>query len=59
MINIPVGIQTFDFDCGAKALQLVMAYYGVEKREDALIRDLKSDKDGTSIENMVGVAKDN
>lgn len=59
MISIPFGIQTFDFDCGAKALQLVMAYYGVEKREDALIKDLKSDKDGTSIKNMVGVAKEN
>jgi len=59
MINIPSGIQTFDFDCGAKALQLIMAYYGIEKREDELISDLKSDKDGTSIENMISVATDN
>jgi hypothetical protein len=29
MIDLPSGVQTFDFDCGAKALQLVMAYYGV------------------------------
>jgi ABC-type bacteriocin/lantibiotic exporter with double-glycine peptidase domain len=59
MINIPSGVQAFDFDCGVKALQLVMAYYGIEIREDELIRDLKSDNDGTSVENMVGVAKEN
>lgn len=59
MINIPAGIQMFDFDCGAKALQLIMAYYGVEKREDTLIEALKSDNDGTSIENMVRVAEEN
>ncbi len=57
MINIPGGIQAFDFDCGVKALQLVMAYYGVEVREDVLIDELKSDNNGTSIENMIGVAK--
>ncbi len=57
MINIPMGIQTFDFDCGVKALQLVMAYYGIEVREDILINKLKSDNNGTSVENMIGVAK--
>jgi predicted double-glycine peptidase len=34
MIELPSGRQTFDFDCGAKALQLVMAYYGVDVREE-------------------------
>lgn len=57
MINIPTGIQTFDFDCGVKALQLVMAYYGVEVREDVLIGELEADNDGTSVANMIGVAK--
>ena len=37
MINLPIGRQTFDFDCGAKALQIVMAYYGVDIREDKLM----------------------
>ncbi len=31
---IPSGRQTFDYDCGTKALQMVMAYYGVDARED-------------------------
>lgn len=59
MINIPSGVQAFDFDCGVKALQLVMAYYGIEIREDELISELKSDNDGTSVENMIGIAKKN
>jgi len=57
MINIPSGVQTFDFDCGVKALQLVMAYYGIEVRADLLIDELKSDNDGTSVENMISVAE--
>jgi predicted double-glycine peptidase len=56
MIDLPSGRQTFDFDCGAKALQLVMAYYGVELREDELMRDLRCDTDGASVERMILVA---
>jgi predicted double-glycine peptidase len=41
MIDLPGGRQTFDFDCGAKALQLVMAYYGLDVREDELMEELK------------------
>lgn len=41
IIDLPGGRQTFDFDCGAKALQLVMAYYGVDVREDVLLGELK------------------
>ena len=43
IINMPGGVQTYDFDCGAKALQIVMAYYGVEIRESKLIKELKTD----------------
>lgn len=57
IIDMPGGIQTFDFDCGAKALQLVMSYYGVEIREDKLIKELKTDKNGTSVKNMTAVAE--
>jgi predicted double-glycine peptidase len=59
MINLRIGRQTFDFDCGAKALQLVMEYYGVEMREDELIKELKTSKDGTSYINMITVAEKN
>ncbi len=57
MIDLRIGRQTFDFDCGAKALQMVMEYYGVEKREDILIKELGTDTRGTSVESMISVAE--
>ena len=57
MIDLPIGRQTFDFDCGAKALQVVMAYYGIAVREDELIGELKCDADGVPVQNMVSVAE--
>ena len=57
VIDLPIGRQTFDFDCGAKALQLVMAYYGIDIREDELMKELKTDRDGTPVKNMISVAE--
>jgi len=59
MINLRIGRQTFDFDCGPKALQMIMEYYGVEIREDILIKELGTDKDGTSVDSMISVAEKN
>lgn len=58
MIELHNLRQTYDFDCGAKALQGVLAFYGVEEREDVLLADLSSDPThGTSLENMTRVAR--
>ena len=57
MIDIPGGRQTFDFDCGAKALQLVMAYYGIDIREDELIKELEIDRYGVPMKNMISAAE--
>jgi ABC-type bacteriocin/lantibiotic exporter with double-glycine peptidase domain len=57
VIDLPTGRQTFDFDCGAKALQIVMAYYGVDVREDELLQELQCDQHGTPLENMIYVAE--
>jgi predicted double-glycine peptidase len=57
MIELHIGRQTFDFDCGAKALQTVMAYYGVDVREDELIKELKTTLEGTRSVNVRLVAK--
>jgi predicted double-glycine peptidase len=56
LINLPAGRQTFDFDCGPKALQLVLAYYGLDIREDKLIKELETDHEGTSVENIITYA---
>ena len=47
MIDLHIGRQTYDFDCGAKALQTVMAYYGVDVREDELMETLGTGTQGT------------
>jgi predicted double-glycine peptidase len=57
MINLHITRQTFDFDCGVKALQTVMAYYGVYIREDKLIRELGADGDGVRVERMISTAR--
>jgi uncharacterized protein len=57
MINLRNVKQTFDFDCGPKALQTVMEYYGVEIREDELLQALGTSKDGTSYRNMAAFAE--
>ncbi len=58
MIDLHIGRQTFDFDCGAKALQTVLAYYGVDVREDELMAALGTGKEGTSVSGMIKVAQD-
>jgi predicted double-glycine peptidase len=57
MIQLHIGRQTFDFDCGAKALQTVMAYYGVEAREDELMKAIGTGREGTPVSGMIAVAE--
>lgn len=57
MINLHITRQTYDFDCGVKALQNVMAYYGVYLREDKLIRETGADKNGTPVDKMKSIAE--
>jgi predicted double-glycine peptidase len=58
ILNVPITRQTFDYDCGAKALQTLLAYYGVDIREDSLLKELNVSKiDGSSIESIVKFVK--
>lgn len=57
MIELPTGRQTFDFDCGAKALQIVMAYYGIDIPEGELMKELKIDANGVPVQNMIAVSQ--
>jgi ABC-type bacteriocin/lantibiotic exporter with double-glycine peptidase domain len=56
LLDLNIGRQTFDCDCGAKALQLVMAYYGVDIRLGELLEKLGTDEMGTSVQKMIDVA---
>lgn len=49
--------QTFDFDCGAKALQTMFAFYGDNIREDGLLKELGTTKDGTKVRSLMKAAK--
>jgi len=57
ILNFPSGRQTFGYDCGAKALQLVLAYYGIDVREDKLLEELQCTEIGVLVKNMVEVAR--
>ena len=57
IIDLPGGRQSYDFDCGPKALQLVMGYYNVDVPYSKLMKELKSDRDGTPVKNMIAVAE--
>ncbi len=52
-LEFPKLRQTYEWDCGAKALQAVLTYYGVEIREELLMKYAKTNsKEGTSIPKM-------
>jgi len=38
-------------------LQIVMAYYGIDVRENELMEELKCDSDGVPVRNMISVAE--
>ena len=57
IIDLPTGRQAFDFDCGAKSLQIVMAYFGLDVSEGELLEELKCSSEGCSIKNMIRFAR--
>ena len=59
LLNIPDVRQSTAYSCGAAALQAVLSYYGIDKRERALMDMLRTTEEaGTSPENIVRVAAD-
>lgn len=58
LLKFPELRQTYEWDCWAKALQAVLTYYGIEIREELLIRYAKTNsKEGTSTRNMINTLK--
>lgn len=57
-LEFPELRQTYEWDCGAKSLQAVLKYYGVEISEELLIRYAKTNsREGTSIKKIQDVLK--
>lgn len=57
LIDLHIGRQTYDYDCGAQALQSLMHYYGTEIRGDALMEALGTSEEGTPPQALVRVAE--
>ena len=56
--NYPDEVQSYDWDCGASAVQSVMAYYGNNITEEALIKSLGTNPDeGTSPAHIIDFFK--
>jgi len=61
-LDFPELRQTYNFDCGVTAMQQVLIYYGVEKREDELINLLSAKRTdiiehGTKLSKMIEIAE--
>jgi len=57
IIHLPQLRQTYGFDCGAKALQTVLVYFGIEVREDEVMKFANTSEDGTPVRGIVETAK--
>jgi len=54
LLKFPQVGQTYEYDCGPKALQAVLIYYGIEVREELLFKYTKtSAKYGTTINGIL------
>ncbi len=57
-IDFPSLRQTFEYDCGAKAMHACLSYYGVNTNEYDILRIARtSARTGTSLHGMLAVAK--
>lgn len=58
--NFPEVRQTYEYDCGAKALQAVLQYYGIDLSEEKIMKIAGTNKkDGTSTAGILNVLKKN
>lgn len=57
IIDFPNLRQTYSWDCGAKATQSVLAYYGIDVQEQKIMKLAKTDKCGTPITGIKSVLK--
>lgn len=57
-LQFPELRQTYEYDCGAKSLQAILAYYGIKMREELIINYAKTnEEEGTSIGGILSTLK--
>ena len=57
MLNFPLLRQTYEYDCGAKALHSVLIYYNIDVSEEEIMAITKTNKNGTPVKGIVQAAK--
>jgi predicted double-glycine peptidase len=58
LLAVPDVFQSTSYSCGASALQSILAYWGIEVREDELLRSLATtEQRGTAPESILRVAR--
>lgn len=55
--NFPNFRQTYEYDCGAQALQSVLAYYGIDIRSEKIMKLVGTSKSGTPIKNIKKISE--
>ena len=53
LLDFPELRQTYNFDCGACALASVLAYYGIDVREDTVMQIARTTRGGTNVAGIV------
>lgn len=56
LLNFPERRQTYNYDCWASAIQSILNYYGIDVRENIIMKTAGTNKDWTSIAGIEKVA---
>lgn len=58
ILEFPTARQTFDYDCGAKAMHAILSYYGIDTNESKILRIARTNSQrGTPVHGMIRVAE--
>lgn len=58
LIDFPVFRQMATWDCGASALQAILAFYNIDEREEVIMKNLgTNEENGTTVPAMLDVAR--
>jgi len=57
ILKLPNLLQSYDYDCGATAVQMVMAYYGIYITGKDIMEEAQTDTKGTPFSGLVRTIK--
>ena len=57
LLDFPTSRQDNENSCGSSVVQSVLAYYGIDERQDDLNKELAASKDGISYKNIISKFK--